>query len=97
MRLPYYSVYLISFLAGCVLISVVWLTVQVTNWKYEKLLMILRDNIDDANIRNDGNIFFMETKDSNFHEITHRQACSIESAGNHEIVEFNLKTIMKTF
>lgn len=45
-------------------------------------LIIIDDDIDDANVQGDENIFFVETYDLSYHEFNERQACSIESAGS---------------
>lgn len=39
------------------------------------------ENILDAKVEKDKNIFFIETKSSEFRKLTAHQSCSIESAG----------------
>lgn len=41
----------------------------------------INDNIDDATIQRDNNIFFIETKLTKFRKLSTHQSCSIESAG----------------
>lgn len=47
----------------------------------EEDLLLIDQNIDDENIQSDKNIYFIETRDTKFHTLDARQACSIESAG----------------
>lgn len=47
----------------------------------EEDLLLIDQNIEDENIQSDRNVYFIETRDTQFHSLDARQACSIESAG----------------
>lgn len=57
------------------------LELQRNEWHSDEHMILINQNIEDENIQSDKNIYFIETKDSSFHNLDARQACSIESAG----------------
>lgn len=79
-----------SFLIGSAFVLLIWLTVNLTQPPYDVSspqeqpsdhIVLIDENIEDDEIQSDRNIYFIESHNSVFHNIDHRQACSIESAG----------------
>lgn len=57
------------------------LKAKLPNKSIDEPFMIINENIDDAGISDDQNIFFIETNDSEFTQIRTRQVCSVDAAG----------------
>jgi lactosylceramide 4-alpha-galactosyltransferase len=79
-----------SFLLGCSFTTLVWYvvetsirlpSVEVIEVQREDRFFSIRENVESESMESDENIFFIETRIGNFHNLDSRQACSIESAG----------------
>lgn len=80
------KIYLLLFSSSCLLLLfyTIKLDLHVQEVKNSYLnggYILIVENIDNARIDSDENIFFIESQEAQTHTIDSHQACSIESAG----------------
>lgn len=68
----------------CLVALLIYIYFDIRSDCYHDHWIKINENILDTNIETDKNIFFVETKPTEFRALTSHQSCSIESAGNYK-------------